>query len=253
MKTLTTLALGTAFLACSAWADTLSMSDADKALYSADENPGDLYIAKGEETFKKVVGKPADLAIFLGVEPKMLGKEIATFPKFFPKANMVIGLDQMLQLYMDTKGQKAFKLSSNEMVEMSSYVKSLANDEKVAIMMNDAKVASMHKLGEELYNTRRGARGLSCNSCHSQGVLGMRLRMQELPNLGAPTIKSGATWPAYRMTKSELTTMQKRFQGCMENSSQAKLPLGSKEMVALEVYVSSLANGQTIAIPGLKR
>jgi sulfur-oxidizing protein SoxA len=77
--------------------------------------------------------------------------------------------------------------------------------------------------------------------------------MQELPNLGAPVTKAGGTWPAYRMTKSELTTMQKRFQGCMENSSQTKLPLGSKEMVALEVYVTSLANGQTIAIPGLKR
>lgn len=233
--------------------EALSMSDADRALYSADENPGDLYIAKGEDIFKQVVGKPSDLAAFLGVAPKELGKELATYPKFLDKANMVVALDQMLQLYMSTKGLKPYKLSSNEMVMLSSYVKSLANDEKVAINLNDPRVAAYYKEGETLYNQRRGTRGLSCNSCHSQGVLGMRLRMQILPNLGAPDVKSGATWPAYRMTKSELTTMQKRFQGCMENASQAKLPLGSKEMVALEVYVHTLANGQTIAIPGLKR
>jgi sulfur-oxidizing protein SoxA len=55
------------------------------------------------------------------------------------------------------------------------------------------------------------------------------------------------------MTKSELTTLQKRFQGCMQNSSQAPLPIGSKEMVSLELYVRSLANNQAVAIPGLKR
>ena len=57
----------------------------------------------------------------------------------------------------------------------------------------------------------------------------------------------------YDMTKSQLRTLQRRFQGCMENALLAVLPIGSKEMVGLEVYVTDLAKGKTIAIPGLKR
>jgi L-cysteine S-thiosulfotransferase len=234
-------------------ADNLSMSDADKQLYSSDENPGDLYVEKGETLFKKTFGSTKVLADFLGVQPQDLAAEIASYPKFLPKVGDVVALDGMLQQAMHEKGLVPLKMTSEDMVQMMSYVKSIANGKKVTVDTKSEHAAAYYKLGEETYNTRRGLRGLSCNSCHSQGVLGMRLRMQILPNLGAADIKSGATWPAYRMTKSELTTMQKRFQGCMNNSSQAVLPIGSKEMVALELYVTSLANGMEMAIPGLKR
>jgi len=235
------------------FAENLSMSDADKQLYSADENPGDLYVSKGEAIFKKTFGNTEELAKFLGVEKSKLAAELATYPKYLAKAGKIVGHDQMLQLAMSEKGMKPFKLTSEDMVFMVSYVYSLANDQKVTIDTTGEHAKEYYAYGEKIYKTQRGDRGLSCYSCHSQGVLGMRLRMQVLPNLGAPEFKSGATWPAYRMTKSELTTLQKRFQGCMQNSSQKQLPIGSKEMVALELYVRSLSNGQTVAIPGLKR
>lgn len=253
-KRVFTIAAVAAVLGCvGLYADNLSMSDADKQLYSSDENPGDLYVAKGEDIFKKTFGSTKALADFLGVEQKALAAEIAAYPKYLKKAGNVVALDGMLQQAMSEKGLKPFKLTSEEMVQMSSFVKSLANGQKIAVDTTSPNAAKYFKLGEQTYMTARGGRGLSCNSCHSQGVLGMRLRMQILPNLGAPDVRSGATWPAYRMTKSELTTIQKRFQGCMNNSMQAVLPIGSDEMVALELYVTSLANSQEIAIPGLKR
>jgi sulfur-oxidizing protein SoxA len=57
------------------------------------------------------------------------------------------------------------------------------------------------------------------------------------------------------MTKSSLRTPQRRFQGCMKNALLKVIPIGSKEMIALEVYVATLAKekGKKIAIPGLKR
>jgi sulfur-oxidizing protein SoxA len=39
----------------------------------------------------------------------------------------------------------------------------------------------------------------------------------------------------------------------MNNALLAVIPLGSKEMNALEVYVVEKSKGQAIAIPGLKR
>jgi L-cysteine S-thiosulfotransferase len=253
MKKRFAIALLAAFALTPMFAENLSMSDKDKELYSSDENPGDLYVDKGGAIFKKTFGGVEELAKFLGVDKSKLPAELATFPKYLPKAGKIVGIDQALQLAMSEKGMKPFKLTSEDMVFMSSFVFSLANDQKLAVDTTGEHAKAYYEEGKKIYNTQRGDRGLSCNSCHSQGVLGMRLRMQILPSLGAPEFKSGATWPAYRMTKSELTTMQKRFQGCMQNSSQAQLPVGSKEMVALELYVRSLANGQTVAIPGLKR
>ena len=55
------------------------------------------------------------------------------------------------------------------------------------------------------------------------------------------------------MTKSSLRTLQRRFQGCMKNALLKVIPIGSEEMVALEVYLTDRAKGTEIAIPGLKR
>lgn len=242
-----------ALFTCSLFAENLSMSDKDKELYSSDENPGDLYVDKGGQIFKKTFGGIDEFAKLLGVEKSAIPSEMASYPKYSVKAKKVIALDQALQLAMIEKGLTPFKLTSDEMVFMSAYAFSLANDKKLNVDITEPNAKEAYEYGKKIYYTQRGLRGLSCYSCHSQGVLGMRLRMQVLPNLGAPEFKSGATWPAYRMTKSELTTLQKRFQGCMQNSSQKPLPIGSKEMVSLETYVRSMANSQAVAIPGLKR
>lgn len=253
MKKLALTAALAALLSYSSFGETLSMSDKDKELYSSDENPGDLYVSKGEAIFKKTFGSNEELAKFFGVEKSKLASELATFPKYMQKAGKVVSLDQALQLAMHEKGLKPFKLTSEDMTFMAAYVFSLANEQKMNVNTTSEHAKEYYDYGKKIYYTQRGERGLSCYSCHSQGVLGMRLRMQILPSLGAPEFKSGATWPAYRMTKSELTPLQKRFQGCMENSSQKKLPIGSKEMTALELYVRSMANNQAVAIPGLKR
>ena len=55
------------------------------------------------------------------------------------------------------------------------------------------------------------------------------------------------------MVKSKLVSPQGRYQECMKSATLAVLPLGSKEMNALQVYVSSKSNGYEIAVPGLKR
>jgi sulfur-oxidizing protein SoxA len=155
---------------------------------------------------------------------------------------------------MIEKKQEPFKLKSGDMFAMLGYVKSLANDEKINIdIAADEHIKAAYKLGKEVYETKRGGRGLACLSCHSADIVGSVLRTQPLPDLGKAG--AGATWPAYRMTKSSLRTLQRRFQGCMKNALLAVIPIGSKEMVALEVYVTDLAKkeGKSIAIPGLKR
>ncbi len=230
------------------------MSDSDRAMYAEmlENNPADIMIASGEEALEEFCGGDAGLAKFLEVSEDDLPVYIAGFPRYIDKLGMVVGLDQVLQALMAQNGHTPFKLKSKDMFAMSAYAKSIANEEKINIDVEANKhMKEAYAFGEEVFTTKRGGRGLSCMSCHSPDVIGGILRTQPLPDLGESA--SGGTWPAYRMTKSSLRTLPRRFQGCMNNALLAVIPLGSKEMVALEVYVTQQAKGKEIAIPGLKR
>ncbi|MDD5212571.1 MAG: sulfur oxidation c-type cytochrome SoxA [Sulfuricurvum sp.] len=235
--------------------ESMSMNAADKAMYAEmlENNPAAMDVAEGEDMFNSLIGKDA-YAKVLGVKVKDLPKTIAGFPRMVKVAGKVVTLSQSLQMAAADRGHPVPKLESNEMIKMTAHVKSLANGLETNIDVKaDKQMKEMAVLGQHVFEERRGGRGLSCNSCHSPDIVGSRLRMQALPDLGAKETASAATWPAYRMTQSVMVTFDKRMQQCMKNALLAELPLGSKEMVALEVYVTNKGKGNTMQIPGLKR
>ena len=230
--------------------EQFAMSDADRKMYEElkENNPADMNVEEGMELFEEL-GDEAALAKFLEVDEKKLANYIAGFPRYIKKMGNVVGLDQVLQIL---QGKKKDDLSSESMSSLLAYVKSLANDVPINIDVKANKeMETSFALGKKLYSEARGYRGLSCNSCHS--LPGTVLRTQVLPEMGAQN--TGGTWPAYRMTLSKLVTLQERSRTCMRDAGQAPLPLGSKEMVALEVYITDLAknNKKVVEIPGLKR
>jgi sulfur-oxidizing protein SoxA len=256
MKNGIKIALGVALLSTFSFGGgQFAMSDSDRAMYAEmlENNPADIMVANGEELLEKL-GADEALATYLGLKEDNLAKYIAGFPRYIKKYDRVVDISQMLQAFMYDKGVKPYKLKSSDMFDMSSYVKSIANDEAININIDaNAKMKEMYKLGKKTFEQKRGGRGLSCLSCHSDAVVGSILRTQPLPDLSKKGVAVAATWPAYRMTKSSLRTLQRRFQGCMKNALIKVIPLGSKEMVALEVYLTNEAKGTKIAIPGLKR
>lgn len=236
--------------------DQFAMSDADRAMYAEmlENNPADMDVEWGAELLEEHCGGDAGLAKFMGVSEADLPKYIAGFPRYVEQFDMVMGVDQVMQALMKKNGAEPYKLKSKEMFAMLAYAKSLANGEAINIDVNaNEHMKKAYAMGKEVFETKRGGRGLSCLSCHSSDVIGGILRTQPLPDLGSEQNKAAATWPAYRMTKSSLRTLQRRFQGCMNNALLAVIPIGSPEMVALEVYVTEMAKGREIAIPGLKR
>jgi len=245
----------TLFASLSYASEQFAMSDADRAMYEEllENNPADMMLASGGNLLEELGGDAA-VAKFLGVKEDALAAYLAGFPRYLEKFGRVVSIDQMLQGMMHESGKKPYALKSNEMFNMSSYVKSLANEQPINIDINaNEHMKKAYAFGKEVFDTKRGARGLSCYSCHNPSVIGTILRTQPLPDISAKGNASAATWPAYRMTKSNLATLQNRFQGCMENALLAVIPLGSPEMTALEVYFTHEAKGATIALPGLKR
>jgi len=236
--------------------EQFAMSDSDRAMYAEmmENNPAEIFVEEGAELLEEEVGGDKAVADFCGVTQEALPKFIAGFPRYVKKIGAVVGINQMIQaLYID-KGLTPPTLNGKKgnMFSLEAYVKSIANGEKVAIdVIENNEMRKLYALGEQMFMTKRGGRGLSCYSCHSKDIIGTVLRTQPLPDLGK--VKAAATWPAYRMTKSSLRTLQRRFQGCMKNALLAVIPIGSKEMLSLEIYVTHMARGKEIQIPGLKR
>ena len=236
--------------------EQFAMSDADRAMYAEmlENNPADIMVANGEELLAEYCGGDAGIAAFLNVSEDDLPAYTAGFPRYLEDFKQVVGIDQVLQGLMSKNGHKPFKLKSSNMFDMSTYVKTLANGEKSNIDINaNQHMKDAHALGKQTFEQKRGGRGLACLSCHSSDVIGTVLRTQPLPDLSNKGVAVAATWPAYRMTKSSLRTLQRRFQGCMKNALLKVIPLGSPEMVALEVYLTDQAKGTEIAVPGIKR
>ena len=257
MKTGIKIALSIALLSSLSYGgESFAMSDSDRAMYAEmlDNNPADIMIESGNELLQEFGGGDAGLAAFLKVSEDDLAAYIAGFPRCLEDFKQVVGLDQVLQGLMHKNGHKPFELKSSKMFDMSAYAKSLANGEKINIDVNaNEHMKKAYEMGKINYMTPRGGRGLACNSCHSPEVIGLVLRTQPLPDITSKGVAVAATWPAYRMTKSSLRTLPRRFQGCMNNALLKVIPLGSEEMVALEVYLTQEAKGTEIAIPGLKR
>jgi len=244
------------FLSFATAGEQFAMSDADRAMYKEmlENNPAEIYVEEGGEILEEELGGEEAFAKFLGVKEDDLPKYIAGFPRYIKKLGHVVGIDQVLQAMQVEQGKEKTKLKSGKMFSMLAYVRSLANDLQVNLDINaDEHIKASYALGEKMFMTARGGRGLSCNSCHSSDIVGMILRTQPLPDLGGAGVAS--TWPAYRMTKSSLRTPQRRFQGCMKNALLKVIPIGSKEMNALEVYITKLTMDKkvVITIPGLKR
>ena len=141
--------------------EKLSMSDADKAMYTEmlENNPAAMEVAEGEELFTSLIGQAA-YAKMLGVKEKDLPKTIANFPRFVKSAGKVVTLSQTLQMAMADVGKPVLKLESKEVVKMTAYVKSLANGQKTSIDVKaNPHMKEMMTLGQSVFEERRGGYG----------------------------------------------------------------------------------------------
>ena len=84
---------------------------------------------------------------------------------------------------------------------------------------------------------------------------GKRIRLQGLPYLAGPKEAKEIVgqWPAYRVSTTQVMTMQHRLYDCYWQMRMPELEIGSDVSVALIAYLVKSAEGGEIAAPGLKR
>jgi len=229
---------------------TTRISEEDLALYQGGINPADLDVDTGGEFFNKTQGSKGKSCSGChegaGAMKKLDGV-VADYPKWSDKAGRVLSLEDQINMCLKMIGADTLKHKSGAMNAISLYVRSLSQGAKINARI-DGPAQATYEFGKKVYETRRGQRNFACHTCHND-LAGSTIRMQALKNITG----AAAHWPAYRMKNGQTTQLQRRFQQCMKNARMKVFPMGDYRMVALELYVTSLANGYPIKTPGWVR
>jgi L-cysteine S-thiosulfotransferase len=229
-------------------------------------NPGYLNVDRGEALWAEKRGtKDVSLqACDLGEGPGKLEGAYAKLPRYFADADEVMDLEQRLLWCMenlqglDTKDVLKRKFAktgeTSDMEDLVAFIANKSNGMKVAPQLSHPKEKEMLAVGAAIFNRRSGTSDFSCATCHGED--GRRIRLQELPNFSEPSEAARATvaaWPTYRVSQTQLRTMQHRLYDCYRQMRMPPPDYASEGLTALMMYMAKMGEGAEINVPSIKR
>jgi sulfur-oxidizing protein SoxA len=229
-------------------------------------NPGYLDVDRGEALWTTARG-PKNVTLEqcdLGKGPGKVEGAFAELPRYFEDAGRVMDAETRILWCMEKlQGFNAADLTKKphpaggqpvkELAAIATYVAAKSSGEKFAAKFAHPKEQEAVELGETLFYRRSGPFDFACATCHSQS--GLRIRLQGLPFLAEKkeAQKVIGEWPAYRVSTTQVMTMQHRMYDCYWQMRMPEIELGSEASVALISFLTRQAAGGEIAVPGLKR
>jgi sulfur-oxidizing protein SoxA len=228
-------------------------------------SPVELFELEGEALWKKAQG-PKQVSLEkcdLGLGAGVVKGAYARLPRYFKDADRVMDLETrllhcMTALQGRTREEATRRTFGNEnqpseMESLSAYIAAQSRGMKMAPSLTHAKEKEAYALGKAMFFHRTGGWDFSCASCH--GEEGKRIRMQDLPLIHKPEYARPvvATWPAYRVSNSQLKTMQWRINDCYRQMRMPEPTFGSDATVALTMFMTATGAGEPYRGPGTKR
>jgi len=229
-------------------------------------NPAFLNVDRGEALWKLARGtKNVSLEqCDLGEGPGKLEGAFARLPRYFADADRVMDLEQRLHWCMqhlqslDTADVIKRRFGSpgvtSDMEDLVAFIANKSSGMKLAIPLEHPKEQEMRAVGEAMFFRWGGAWDFSCATCHAQD--GKRIRLQGLPNLSQPgkqVQEIMGSWPTYRVSQSQVRTMQHRLWDCYRQMRWPAPDYLSDGLTALTVYLNKNAEGGEIQVPSIKR
>jgi L-cysteine S-thiosulfotransferase len=229
-------------------------------------NPGYLNVDRGEQLWalkrgtKNVSLETCDL----GEGPGKLEGAFAKLPRHFKDADRVMDLEQRLLHCMttlqelDTKDVITRRFSGpgrqSDMEDLVAFIANKSNGLKFTMNLEHPKEKEMYAVGEAMFYRRSAIMDFSCATCHGED--GKRIRLQGLPNFskpGKPAQETMGSWPTYRVSQSQLRTMQHRLWDCYRQMRMPAPDYASDGVTALTVFMVKQAEGGEITVPSIKR
>ncbi len=228
-------------------------------------NPAELWEARGEALWTQPRGpKHASLEkCDLGLGPGVVKGAYTVLPKYFADTGKVEDLESRLvscmvalqgftpeQAKKDPFGGPGKKVPMDALV---AYVTSESRGMPMHVSLADPREKEAYEIGKAIFFHRSGPHDFGCTTCH--GADGVRIRLQDLPNLTRPedARRAYTTWPAYRVSQGEVRSFQWRLNDCFRQQRMPELEFVSPASIALTMYLAYNANGGTFNAPAIKR
>ncbi len=230
-----------------------------------DDNPAELYEARGEILWKQARG-PKNVSLEqcdLGLGAGVIKGAYAQTPRYFADADRVMDIEsRIVHCMMTLQGfseadvrKRPFGSADkpSEMEDLVTYVVTQAKGAKIAPPTAHPKEKEAFELGQAMFHVRAGPYDFSCATCH--GTDDKRIRLQDLPNLtkAADNRRAYPGWPAYRVSTSQVHTMQWRINDCFRQQRMPEPKYLSESVNAMITYMAVMATGAEYKGPALKR
>jgi L-cysteine S-thiosulfotransferase len=229
-------------------------------------NPAFLNVDRGELLWKQARGtKNVSLdGCDLGLGAGKVDGAYAKLPRHFADADKVMDLEQRLLWCMDKvqgldtadviKRRFSGPGVQSDMEDLVAYIANKSSGMKIDAQVSHPKEQELAAIGEAMFFRRSAISDFSCATCHAEE--GKRIRLQGLPNLskpGKPSQETMGSWPTYRVSQSQMRTMQHRLWDCYR---QMRMPIpdyASDGLTALTLYMNQNATGGELVVPSIKR
>ena len=109
----------------------------------------------------------------------------------------------------------------------------------------EARLAPARELGARLYTQPFGQLAMSCAQCHD-ALAGRRLGGSAIPQ-AHPT-----AYPLYRLEWQGLGSLERRLRQCFSGVRAEPPAFGSRELVALQLFLAQRAAGMVVESPGVR-
>lgn len=229
-------------------------------------NPAFLNVDRGELLWKRARGtKNVSLeGCDLGLGAGKVDGAYAKLPRHFADADKVMDLEQRLLWCMDKvqgldiadviKRRFSGPGVQSDMEDLVGFIANKSSGMKIEAQVKHPKEQETAAIGEAMFFRRSSISDFSCATCHAEE--GKRIRLQGLPNLakaGKPAQETMGSWPTYRVSQSQMRTMQHRLWDCFRQMRMPAPDYASDGLTALTLYMNQQATGGELAVPSIKR
>ena len=215
-----------------------AMQDDDAA------NPGFLWVQQGESLWTDTSVPSGRSCASCHGQASMRGVA-ARYPAFDPGIARPMTLEQRIDdCRTRRQAAPAWKAESDDLLAITAFIGEQSRGVPIAIDVS-GPAASFVAHGRSIFTTRMGQLNLSCAQCHD-GLAGQHLASALIPQ-GQPN-----GYPLYRLEWQSLGSLYRRIRNCLTGVRAEPFAPDSLDLVDLEFYLASRANGLPVETPAVR-
>jgi L-cysteine S-thiosulfotransferase len=219
--------------------ETRAMQDDDTA------NPGMLWVMDGEALWKAKSQSSDKACADCHGDVQNLRGVSAKYPAFDEVLQRPVDLEQRVNLCRTRhQNKEPFADESRDLLALTALIGRQSRGLPVDVNTDPRLAISIAK-GRDLFMRRQGQLNLACSNCHDDNW-DRRLA-------GSPITQAHPTgYPIYRLEWQGLGSLKRRIRNCMTGVRAQVYSADSPEIVELQLFLASRANGMTIETPAVR-